>query len=106
MEQADRAVTKAELVDHVWGDRFISEAALTSRLMAARKALGDSGQEQRYIKTVHGRGYRFAMVPTRVAAPVAREGRRPAMRQPEPVETERVRTRIVEQQVGGEKVLG
>src|SRR5439155_22361133 len=35
------------------------EATLTSRLMSARKAIGDSGQEQRLIKTIHGRGYRF-----------------------------------------------
>ena len=60
VDQRERVVTKAELLDHVWGDRFISEAALTSRLMAARKALGDDGRRQRYIKTVHGRGYRFA----------------------------------------------
>ena len=59
VEHHDRVVSKTELIDHVWHDRFISEAALTSRLMAARKVLGDSGQEQRYIKTVHGRGYRF-----------------------------------------------
>lgn len=59
VEHHDRVVTKDELIEHVWGHRFISEAALTSRLMAARKALGDSGQLQRYIKTVHGRGYRF-----------------------------------------------
>ena len=38
----------------VWG-----LLALTSRLAAARKAIGDSGQAQRYIRTVHGRGYRF-----------------------------------------------
>ena len=60
VEQHDRVVTKNELIDHVWPERYISEAALTSRLMAARKAIGDNGQEQRYIKTVHGRGYRFA----------------------------------------------
>ena len=59
VEHHDRTVTKNELIEHVWHDRFISESALTSRLMAARKALGDSGHEQRYIKTVHGRGYRF-----------------------------------------------
>lgn len=59
VEHRDRVVSKTELTDHVWHDHFISEAALTSRLMAARKVLGDSGQEQRYIKTVHGRGYRF-----------------------------------------------
>lgn len=56
----DRVVTKIELLDEVWGDRFVSEAALTSRIKLARQACGDSGREQRVIKTVHGRGYRMA----------------------------------------------
>ncbi len=55
----DRLVTKAELLDAVWGDRFVSESALTSRLKEARRAVGDDGQQQRVIATVHGRGYRF-----------------------------------------------
>lgn len=55
----DRVVPKEELLDQVWGDRFVSESALTSRIKAARKALGDDGQLQRCIRTVHGRGYRF-----------------------------------------------
>ena len=55
----DRLVTKEELLDGVWGDRFVSESALTSRLKAARRAIGDDGQTQRCIRTVHGRGYRF-----------------------------------------------
>jgi len=55
----DRVVTKDELLEKVWGDKYVSEAALNSRLMAARRAIGDSGQEQRLIQTVHGRGYRF-----------------------------------------------
>jgi DNA-binding winged helix-turn-helix (wHTH) protein/pimeloyl-ACP methyl ester carboxylesterase len=55
----DRVVSKEELLDEVWGDRFVSESALTSRLKAARRALGDDGQMQRCIRTVHGRGYRF-----------------------------------------------
>jgi pimeloyl-ACP methyl ester carboxylesterase/DNA-binding winged helix-turn-helix (wHTH) protein len=59
LEHRDRVVTKNELVDYVWPERFISEAALTSRMMAARRSIGDSGQAQRYIRTVHGRGYRF-----------------------------------------------
>jgi DNA-binding winged helix-turn-helix (wHTH) protein/predicted ATPase/type II secretory pathway predicted ATPase ExeA len=59
LEQRDRVVTKQELLDHVWGHRFVSEATLTSRLMSARKAIGDSGHDQRLIKTIHGRGYRF-----------------------------------------------
>jgi predicted ATPase/DNA-binding winged helix-turn-helix (wHTH) protein len=55
----ERVVAKEELLDAVWGNRFVSESALTSRVKAARRAVGDDGQVQRVIKTVHGRGYRF-----------------------------------------------
>jgi pimeloyl-ACP methyl ester carboxylesterase/DNA-binding winged helix-turn-helix (wHTH) protein len=55
----DRLVAKSELLDAVWGDRFVSESALTSRLKQARRAVGDDGQRQDVIATVHGRGYRF-----------------------------------------------
>lgn len=54
-----RVVTKEELFDSVWGGRFVGEAALTSRIKAARRALGDDGEAQRYIRTVRGRGYQF-----------------------------------------------
>jgi DNA-binding winged helix-turn-helix (wHTH) protein/pimeloyl-ACP methyl ester carboxylesterase len=59
LEHHDRVVTKTELLDEVWGDRFVSESALTSRLKAARRAIGDDGRSQRLIATVHGVGYRF-----------------------------------------------
>ncbi|MEM7288053.1 MAG: winged helix-turn-helix domain-containing protein [Actinomycetota bacterium] len=52
-------VTKLELFDEVWGDRFVSESALSSRIMAARKAVGDSGRTQTVIRTVHGKGFTF-----------------------------------------------
>jgi pimeloyl-ACP methyl ester carboxylesterase/DNA-binding winged helix-turn-helix (wHTH) protein len=55
----DRVVTKAELLDTVWGDRFVSESALASRLKSARRAVGDDGAGQRVIRTVFGRGYQF-----------------------------------------------
>ena len=58
-EHRDRLVTKEELLDRVWGDRFVSESALTSRIKAVRRALGDDGRTQGFVKTVHGRGYRF-----------------------------------------------
>lgn len=54
-----RCVTKEELFDAVWGGKFVGEAALTSRIKAARRALGDDGESQRYIRTVRGRGYQF-----------------------------------------------
>ena len=52
----ERCVTKEELFDAVWGGRFVGEAALTSRIKAARRALGDDGESQRFIRTVRGRG--------------------------------------------------
>jgi DNA-binding winged helix-turn-helix (wHTH) protein len=55
----DRVVSKEELLDSVWGDRFVGESALTSRIKSARRALGDSGSAQTVIRTLHGRGYRF-----------------------------------------------
>jgi pimeloyl-ACP methyl ester carboxylesterase/DNA-binding winged helix-turn-helix (wHTH) protein len=54
-----RVVPKEELLDTVWGNRFVSESALTSRVKAARQAIGDDGHSQRLIRTAHGRGYQF-----------------------------------------------
>jgi len=59
VEHRDRLVLKTELLDEIWGDRFVSESALTSRVKDARRLLGDDGRRQRVIQTVHGRGYRF-----------------------------------------------
>ena len=55
----ERVVTKTELLDTVWGDRFVSESALASRLKSARRAVGDDGAAQKVIRTVFGRGYQF-----------------------------------------------
>ncbi|HEX6419301.1 MAG TPA: transcriptional regulator [Acidimicrobiales bacterium] len=55
----DRVVTKHELLDEVWGDRFVSDSALTSRIKSVRRAVGDTGRDQRIVRTIHGRGYRF-----------------------------------------------
>jgi DNA-binding winged helix-turn-helix (wHTH) protein len=55
----DRLVPKEELLDQVWGNRFVSESAVTSRIRAARAVLDDNGRDQQVIRTVHGRGYRF-----------------------------------------------
>ncbi|MDH3753166.1 MAG: winged helix-turn-helix domain-containing protein [Acidimicrobiia bacterium] len=59
IDSRDRVVTKNELLDAVWGDRFVSESALTTQIKALRKALGDTGRDQQIVKTVHGRGYMF-----------------------------------------------
>lgn len=59
VEHRSRVVPKQELLDTVWRTAFVSESALTSRIKAARQAVGDDGSAQRVIRTVHGRGYRF-----------------------------------------------
>jgi pimeloyl-ACP methyl ester carboxylesterase len=76
----DRVVPKEELMDAIWGGRFVTEAAVTSRIKQARKAMGDDGRGQRLIRTVHGRGYRFIAdvavepAPAAPAVPRAAEG--------------------------------
>ncbi|MDX2378712.1 MAG: alpha/beta fold hydrolase [Acidimicrobiia bacterium] len=59
IEHRDRVVSKEELLDAVWGDQFVSESALTTRIKEARRAVGDDGATQAVIRTVHGRGYQF-----------------------------------------------
>ncbi|MFD5824395.1 alpha/beta fold hydrolase [Lentzea sp. NPDC060358] len=56
----DRVVPRTELLDSVWGDRFVSDSALASRVKAARRAVGDNGTSQRVIRTMFGRGYQLA----------------------------------------------
>ncbi|MGH9901901.1 MAG: winged helix-turn-helix domain-containing protein, partial [Pyrinomonadaceae bacterium] len=56
----ERVVTKEELIERVWKQKFVSDSALTRSVMEARKAVGDDALRKRIIKTVHGRGYRFA----------------------------------------------
>jgi DNA-binding winged helix-turn-helix (wHTH) protein len=83
LEHRDRVITKQELFDKVWANRFVTEATLSSRLMAARKAVGDSGRSQQLILTVHGRGYRFVgAVRTRRARARRLFSRRPLPQRP------------------------
>jgi DNA-binding winged helix-turn-helix (wHTH) protein/pimeloyl-ACP methyl ester carboxylesterase len=55
----DRVVSADELFDTIWKGRIVSLSTLTSRINAARAALGDSGADQKFIKTVPRKGYRF-----------------------------------------------
>jgi len=57
---ADRAVTKNELIDEVWGGAAVVEAALTRAVSVLRSTLGDTDRDRRIIVTVPGIGYRFA----------------------------------------------
>jgi TolB-like protein len=59
LRNRDRVVTKEELIAAVWGGRIVSESTMTSRINAARKAIGDSGQRQKLIRTLARKGLRF-----------------------------------------------
>jgi TolB-like protein len=55
----ERVVSKDDLISAVWNGRIVSDAALTTRLNAARTAIGDNGEKQRLIKTLPRKGFRF-----------------------------------------------
>jgi TolB-like protein len=55
----ERVVSKDDLINAVWNGRIVSDAALTTRLNAARSAIGDTGERQRLIKTLPRKGFRF-----------------------------------------------
>lgn len=59
IENRDRVVSKDDLIATVWGGRVVSDSTLTSRINAARRAVGDSGEEQKLIRTIARRGFRF-----------------------------------------------
>jgi TolB-like protein/class 3 adenylate cyclase len=67
-----RTVTKDELFEAIWGNRIVSDAALSGQIKAVRRAIGDDGASQRVISTVHGRGYRF-LQPVRSSKVIATE---------------------------------
>jgi pimeloyl-ACP methyl ester carboxylesterase/DNA-binding winged helix-turn-helix (wHTH) protein len=68
IQNQDRVISSDELFDVVWQGRIVSLSTLTSRINAARKAIGDSGAEQKLIKTIPRKGYRFTGQATSVAA--------------------------------------
>jgi DNA-binding winged helix-turn-helix (wHTH) protein len=59
VQNRDRVVTKENLIEVVWRGRIVSDSTVASRINAARKAIGDNGEEQRLIRTVARRGIRF-----------------------------------------------
>ena len=59
VQNRDRVVSKDDLIASVWGGRIVSESTLTSRINAARRAVGDSGERQDLLKTYARKGFRF-----------------------------------------------
>src|SRR5262249_51755559 len=70
LQHRDRVVTKQELLEYLWPDRYVGAGILTQRLMLVRKTIGDSARAQHCSKTFQGRGYRFiAAVAVHATAP-------------------------------------
>jgi len=61
LEHRDRVVPKQELAEQLWPDQYISDTVIENSILAARRAVGDSGRTQRIIQTLHGHGYRFVI---------------------------------------------
>ena len=55
----DRVVPKQELLEHLWPDQFVGDEALKSCIKTLRQALGEQGRTPRFLRTLHGQGYRF-----------------------------------------------
>ncbi|QHO74644.1 hypothetical protein ACH79_20380 [Bradyrhizobium sp. CCBAU 051011] len=69
----ERVVSKEDLINAIWNGRSVSDAALTTRLNVARSAVGDSGEEQRLIKTLPRKGFRFVGPVREVQGPAGGE---------------------------------
>ncbi len=86
VENRDRVVSKDDLIASIWGGRIVSELTLTSRINAVRKAVGDSGEEQKLIRTIARKGLRFVAevrVEQTDAGPARAEPARPALPLPD-----------------------
>ena len=59
LQNRERVVSKEDLIALVWHGRIVSDSTLTSRINAARAAIGDSGKDQKLIRTIPRKGFRF-----------------------------------------------
>ena len=78
VRNAGRVTGRDEIVSEVWGGRAVSDATISSCVKAARRALGDTGDISRHIRTIRGRGFEFtgqvevlndALVPAEAGSP-------------------------------------
>ena len=77
IENRDRVVSKDDLIASVWSGRIVSDLTLDSRINAVRKALGDSGEHQRLVRTIARKGFRFVGEVEEPGAAGSRQPRRP-----------------------------
>jgi DNA-binding winged helix-turn-helix (wHTH) protein/pimeloyl-ACP methyl ester carboxylesterase len=69
LENRDRVVSKDDLIASVWNGRIVSDSTLDSRINAVRKAVGDSGGQQRLVRTMSRKGFRFVGAVTSTGKP-------------------------------------
>jgi DNA-binding winged helix-turn-helix (wHTH) protein len=60
VEHRPRAVAKAEILERLWPDTFVSESSLTRLIALVRRALGEGSSGAKCVRTVHGFGYAFS----------------------------------------------
>jgi TolB-like protein len=77
VENRGRVVSKDDLIASVWNNRIVSDATLSSRIYAARQAVGDSGREQKLIRTIARKGHRFVGEVTQSSGAARMEGALP-----------------------------
>jgi DNA-binding winged helix-turn-helix (wHTH) protein len=70
----NRVVSKDDLLASVWGGRIVSDSTIASRINAARRAIGDNGEQQRLIRTIIGKGIRFIGTVRQRTRPQSRHG--------------------------------
>jgi len=59
VESRERMISRDEVIEKVWDGRIVSDSAIDSRVKSLRRALGDDGKAQRFVRTIHGQGFRF-----------------------------------------------
>ncbi len=72
VENRERLVSRDEIFEKLWDNRVVTDAALSSRIKSLRQVLGDDGKTQRFIKTIHGEGFRFVAEARVIRAPAAK----------------------------------
>src|SRR5436190_18001852 len=86
VQHRNRVVSKDDLLQGVWGGRIVSESALTTRINAVRRALGDDGTAQRLVRTFTRKGIRFVGEVTEMSDPVSPAAADPPSRIPRAVD--------------------
>lgn len=76
VQNRERVVSKDNLLDAVWSGRIVSESTLTSHVNAVRKAIGDSGEDQRLVRTIARKGFRFVGDVREVGSPNSLDSRK------------------------------